>query len=702
MNYATKQCGLRFLSDTHLFLKPDVWGERFMNNEIQILILDDDPDDTLIISDILRETDDREYVISVAHNPASAFTCLNNSTFDVILCDYRLGATNGIDFINDMQAQNIHVPVILMTGVSDKAIDEEALRVGASDFLNKSNISSALLDKAIRYAIANAARQNLLFTVLSNVESAVCIMDGKGKPQLWNSKFQDVSSGLKDARHNDDNVDSFVADTLRSEGVLKVADKVFEKNISDLDDGRSVMTLHDVSSHIEALREREIAETKSAYLAKHCSLTGVANRLGFNEKIKQEIENGQRFQLLNLDLNKFKDVNDLFGHETGDRLLCKVTKRLKSCCQKGDYVTRIGGDEFVVIQRLADDEFQSTRLAECFQRVLEREFVINDHKLHIGVSIGISAYPDQGLTAETLLSNADIAMYRAKANTEGCIQFFDTELDNAIRERRLLIADLTEAVERKDIDVFFQPLADVKTQKILGFEALARWTHSTKGPISPDIFIELAEENGLIEKIGNIVMRKACENAVAWPYPVKVAINVSGVQIRHTDILNDVKTALFQSGLPAHRLELEVTESVLLDDFDYALHVLRGLKNMGLSLAMDDFGTGYSSLSSLISFPFDKLKIDRSFVTDLDYQQRLKNVVTTCIGLGKNLNMRMVAEGVERQAHIDFLLEQDCQEMQGFMIGRPMTNADVHDYLKFGNGHAIIDKPKRVERAARA
>ncbi len=672
-----------------------------MNTDIHILILDDDPDDTLIIRDTLLETADREYVISVAHKPADAFSYIEQNSYDVVLCDYRLGATNGIDFIKDIRAKNVQVPVILMTGVSDKSVDEEGLRVGASDFLNKSDLSSALLDKAIRYAIANAARQNLLSTVLSNVESAVCVLDEDGRPQLWNSKFQDVSSGQKDARHNDSNVDAFVENTLNSTGVLKVSGRVFEKNISDLDDGRSVVTLHDVSSHIEALREREIAENKSAHLAKHCPLTGVANRLGFNEKIRQEIDSGQRFQLLNLDLNKFKEVNDVFGHETGDELLCKVTARMKKCCEDGDYLTRIGGDEFVVLQRLEDGEEKSTRLAECFQAAIERDFVVGKRKLRIGVSIGISSFPDQGRTAEVLLSNADIAMYRAKANAESCIQFFDTDLDNAIRQRRTMIADLTEAIENKDIDVHFQPLADVNTQKILGFEALARWTHPETGPVRPDIFIELAEENGLIESIGNIVMTKACENAAAWPYPVKVAINVSGVQIRHTDILNDVQSALFHTGLPANRLELEVTESVLLDDFDFALHVLRGLKNLGLSLAMDDFGTGYSSLSSLISFPFDKLKIDRSFVTDLDRQQRLKNVVTTCIGLGKNLNMRMVAEGVERQAHIDFLVEHGCQEMQGFLIGRPMSNADVHDYLMRGEGYALMDTPKPSVAVAR-
>lgn len=661
----------------------------YTNNHI--LVLDDDPDDTLIIRDTLLEADGRAYQIEVAHRASDAFTFLDQQSFDAVLCDYRLGATNGIDFIKDLRAKNIHVPVILMTGVFDKTIDEEALSVGASDFLNKSDISPALLDKAIRYAIANAARQNLLSTVLSNVESAVCVMDEDGRPQLWNSKFQDVSSGQKDARHNDGNVDNFVENTLSSTGVLKIAGRVFEKNVSDLDDGRAVVTLHDVSSHIEALREREIAETKSAYLAKHCPLTGVANRLGFNEKIRREIDEGHRFQLLNLDLNKFKDVNDVFGHETGDELLCKVTTRLKKCCQKGDYLTRIGGDEFVVLQRLENDEDQSMRLAECFQEAIEREFIVGTHKLRIGVSIGISLFPDHGTTSEILLSNADIAMYRAKANSESCIQFFDTELDNAIRKRRALIADLTEAIESKSIDVHFQPLADVKTQKILGFEALARWTHPELGPIRPDIFIELAEENGLIDSIGNIVMNKACENAAAWPYPVKVAVNVSGVQIRHSDILNDVQSTLYKTGLSANRLELEVTESILLDNFDHALHILRGLKNLGLSLAMDDFGTGYSSLSSLISFPFDKLKIDRSFVTDLDRQQRLKNVVTTCIGLGKNLNMRMVAEGVERQAHIDFLVDQGCQEMQGFLIGRPMTNADVHDYLLRGKGYALID-----------
>lgn len=655
---------------------------------LKVLILDDDEDDTFLICDTINEIVGTTYRTEVAHTPDDAMALIREHQFQLILCDYRLGATSGIDFIRDIRASGIDMPVILLTGMEDRSTDDEALAAGAADFLNKSNISAPVIDRAIRYAVANAERQRLLSTVLTSVNAAVCVLNERKRPALWNPSFQRLAQ-LHKPGGEDAAVISFCNRLLTAETVHTVGERILDKKMSNLPDNRSVITLHDVTEHIEALRERERAENKAAHLAKHCSLTGLPNRVAFAERIGEEItkakETGREFYLLNLDLNKFKEVNDVFGHHVGDQLLIEVAQRLRACCSENDYLARLGGDEFVAIQLKKKGSSGTPDLAEKFAQAVCGSFKLSNRVVRTGVSVGFASYPAHGTSAQELLSNADIAMYRAKADPNSRVHAYDSQLDQVIREQRIITNDLREAIENETLDVHFQPQADAQTGKITGFEALARWNHPRHGPVSPSTFIPIAEENGLIDNIGRNILRRSCEHAMAWPEPVNVAVNISGVQIRYTDLVSTVRTILFETGLPSNRLELEVTESVLIDDFDYAMHVLRGIKNLGVSLAMDDFGTGYSSLSSLIAFPFDKLKIDRSFVMELGNRARMATVTKAIIGLGKNLDLKILAEGVEHPEHIDFLRSEGCDEMQGFLIGRPMPQSQVTQYLEDGN-----------------
>lgn len=660
-----------------------------MNRQaLRVLVLDDDPDDTFLICDTIDSIVGSPYEHAVAHTPESARDLLKEQTFDIVLCDYRLGATSGIDFINSIKTLGHTVPVILLTGMEDRSTDEEALAAGASDFISKSGLSSPMIDRTMRYAVANAERQQLLSTVLTSVNAAVCVLDRSGNPNLWNPSFGELAC---EAYPGDEEIEavSKQAERLQTqETIHTIGDRILDKKMSSLADNRRVITLHDVTDHIRALREREKAENRAAHTAKHCSLTGLPNRMAFAERLSSEIaradENVSEFNILNLDLDRFKEVNDVFGHHVGDLLLEEVTKRLRECLGSDDYLARLGGDEFVAIHRCGKDLEEIPDLAIKFSDCLGEMFEIDDRAIRTGASVGVARYPMHGGDSETLLSNADAAMYRAKADPHAQIHCYDSALDQAIREKRLIATDLKDAVHTGQIHVYYQPQADLDSGEITGFEALARWTHPERGDISPAVFIPIAEEIGMIDRLGEAVLRRSCDEAVKWPEPVKVSVNVSGIQIRYTDLVSIVHTTLLDSGLPASRLELEITESVLIDDLDHAIHVLRGIKNLGVSLAMDDFGTGYSSLSSLLSFPFDKLKIDQSFIRGLESGGRMTAVIGAIVALGKNLGLKIIAEGVEQPEQVDFLRNLHCQEMQGFLLGRAIPNSKVPAMLSSG------------------
>ena len=664
------------------------------SSTIRVLVVDDDEDDSFLICDSIAECHNSNYSVRASHRPDQAAELLRQGEADVVLCDYRMGAITGIEFIQNTRAEGIDVPIILLTGMMETSTDQEALEAGASDFLNKSNATPELLDRAIRYSIANSERNRHLHMLLNNVNAAVVLFDKDFQPTLWNPNFTKLAESYAKENDREFDITDFAKEMLEAKRIVTIDGRVLETRHSDTPSDGIVIILHDITEYVEALRELEIAENRAAHLAMNCSLTGLPNRNAFSERINQQISlcqtQGEEFFLLNLDLNKFKEVNDIYGHSYGDKLLVEVAQRLQSCCREGDYIARLGGDEFMAIQPKSSDEMVPT-LAERIAIVLSEEFNIEGLLIRTGVSIGVSTYPQHGSKAEELMARSDIAMYKSKEDPSNPIYIYDQDMDAHVQKTMWIGQELRKAVEQGTIDLLLQPQADLSSGEITGFEALARWTHPDLGPVSPATFIPIAEEYGLIMELGELVLNKACEIAAAWPVPLKIAVNISPIQLRHANLPAVVHSVLLRTGLQPSRLELEVTESVLIEDANHAMHTLRCLKNLGVSIALDDFGTGYSSLSTLISFPFTKLKIDRSFIEDIGRVHQADVIVRSVISIGNQLGYRIIAEGVENRNQVNFLLKENCQEMQGFLIGRPMSQEKVAHLMPPGAQRVSLD-----------
>jgi diguanylate cyclase (GGDEF)-like protein/PAS domain S-box-containing protein len=439
------------------------------------------------------------------------------------------------------------------------------------------------------------------------------------------------------------------------------------------------------------LTDRRRAERKILHLAHHDALTDLPNRFAFDAQLASALHaaaaSSEPMAVLCLDVDGFKEVNDVFGHAFGDKLLKELSYRM-SVAADGAFVARTGGDEFTIISVDRNQPAASKALAERLSAVVSEDFDLDEVHVRVGFSIGVAVYPDDGLDAASLVANADAALYRAKNDDRGGVRFFESEMDRRIRERHALQVDLRAAMERRELTLHYQPQATIAGE-IFGFEALVRWRHPIQGFISPATFIPIAEETGLIASLGEWVLREACREAASWPKKLRIAINLSPLQFRRGDLPGLVHSVLFESGLAPGRLELEITEGVLMQDASRSLMILRRLKSMGVMIAMDDFGTGYSSMSYLQSFPFDKIKIDQSFIRQVKTHPQSAAIVRAVIGLGRNLGMRVIAEGVETTEQLAFLSGGHCDEVQGYLIGRPMPIEDYSDI--------VVGKGRRVE-----
>ena len=417
-----------------------------------------------------------------------------------------------------------------------------------------------------------------------------------------------------------------------------------------------------------------------AFLAHHDPLTRLPNRVLFHDRVQQalaQVDRGARFAVLCLDLDRFKAVNDTLGHPIGDGLLRQVAERLQACVREGDTVARLGGDEFAIVLLNAGEPAEVERLAARIIEVVSAGYEVDGHQVSIGTSIGVALAPADGATAHELLKNADTALYGAKANGRGTSCFYEATMNAALQSRRALEIGLRQAVSGEEFQLHYQPLVDARSHRVCGFEALIRWQHPEQGMIPPDRFIPVAESCGLIGVIGHWVLRRACLDAAAWPDDIKVAVNLSAAQFKDKDLVANVRAALAATGLQAHRLELEITESVLLHDSDAILAALRAIKALGVQVAMDDFGTGYSSLSYLRSFPFDKVKIDRSFIKDLPHDHNAMAIVRAIVGLSGTFGMAVTAEGVETSEQALQLASEACTQLQGYLFSRPLPATSV-------------------------
>ncbi|MGX1324169.1 diguanylate cyclase (GGDEF)-like protein [Bradyrhizobium sp. USDA 377] len=585
-------------------------------------------------------------------------------------------------------------PTLAISGLAVPPASMSFLTASAAVAIIAIALVAALLD---RRAKGELGRQQLVLdSALENMSQGLCMFDADGKIILFNERYASMLRRTDIALTG-----RLLVDVLREEQAkgqwLGDADQFFARLVADAREGRTttdvvnrfgrsirvvnqpmqgggwVATFEDITEWLEA-------QAKISHMARHDALTGLPNRVLFHEELEQGLHRAKsddQLAVLCLDLDHFKDINDSLGHPIGDALLKEVGRRLKTTVGEHDTVARLGGDEFAVVQIGRSEEAAARSLAGRLVEVISAPYEIDDHQIVIGVSIGISLSPQDGSNPDELLKNADLALYRAKADGRGTYRFFETGMDARAQARRLLEMDLRAALQRDEFLPYYQPIRDVASGRVVAFEALLRWNHPQRGLIAPISFIPLAEETGLIVQLGEFVLRSACTDAASWPDDIDVAVNLSPVQFKSPNLIASVTAALAASGLEAHRLELEITESVLLQNSEATLTTLHELRAMGVRISLDDFGTGYSSLSYLRSFPFDKIKIDRSFVSELATREDSMAIIRAVTGLGRSLGIVTTAEGVENDAQLELLRREGCTQAQGYLFSKPRPASDV-------------------------
>lgn len=574
--------------------------------------------------------------------------------------------------------------------VIDPFRDEEGRHAGFIKIVR--DITKAKLD-----ADRIAEVSDNLDVALENMSQGICLFDRNDRLLLSNRRCREIF-GFSE---------TFVGEGLTFHEILDIvfarihtdpqkarakAEELYRKHrvemvgngggdvVEKLASGRSILTKHRTLpdggwvSTYEDITERLNSEEQITFLARHDSLTGLPNRLQFNGYLEEELNaaawHDRRVAVVGIDLDKFKEVNDLHGHAAGDFVLVTIAQRIKGLLQEGEFVARLGGDEFAAVKHFQD-------LAELndFLRRIEKslcgEMRFGDFELKSGGSMGVAIYPQDAETADTLVNNADLAMYRAKAALNQSVCYYEVSMDETARQRRALANDLWDAIEKKQLALHYQVQKSVMTGAVIGYEVLLRWHHPERGMVPPSEFIPLAEECGAILPIGEWVLREAAREAAGWRGGHKIAVNLSPVQLANGDIVSLVQEVLAETGLDPNRLELEITESTIIEDKERALLTLRRIKALGVTIAIDDFGTGYSSLETLRSFPFDKIKLDRSFMWEVEASPQAKAIVRAILALGQSLAVPVLAEGVETQKQLDILQAEGCDEAQGYLLGRP-------------------------------
>jgi diguanylate cyclase (GGDEF)-like protein len=674
-----------------------------LGTSVKVLIVDDDEDDLYLIKEALSEVERTRYVITTASSSLSAMVTLAADSFDVIFSDYRLGAVTGVDFINSVRAAGIDTPIILLTGISDHLIDNAALKAGSSDFIPKTSINADVLDRSIRYALAHADRQRLLQSILKNTKSAIAVISVEGTETLSNAQMVHFAKlAFGDTTTAKQQLIELAYASLEKD--IVIGSVVLESHITRLPDGGSILALHDVTDRVNDLRERELAEERIRAIAMQDGLTGLPNRMAFNEYLDDCLlkakRDGSKVAVLLFDFNRFKEVNDLFGHAAGDYILRNAATLVRATLGDGEFCARLGGDEFVLIQ-LNSDQDRALELSRRIVDSLSMSLQWEDKTIEASVTLGVALYPVHGKNRQELLANADLAMYRGKSEIDRSICIFDAGMDQYIRDRRTLAHDLRHAIQDDELSLDLQPQFMTTTGELVGFEALLRWHCPKRGLVSPAQFIPVAEENGLIIEIDNWVMKRACKLLSRYPWMPRMAVNVSAKAICQATIVTEVRSALFEIGIAPSRLELEVTETALIHDLNRALHNLRQIKALGITVAMDDFGTGYSSLSLLSSFPFDRIKVDGSFIQLTGNNARADAIFRAVIGLGAALSVPVLAEGVETDQQLAFATASGCEELQGFHFGRPVPEAMLQDMFNALNGDLSL-RPVQAWQANRA
>jgi diguanylate cyclase (GGDEF)-like protein/PAS domain S-box-containing protein len=581
------------------------------------------------------------------------------------------------------------------------------LVAGSAFVILGASLAGAMLDRRAKGALRE--QRVLLDTALENMSQGLCMFDARGHIVLFNERFTSMMGKMilafrgrslrelleyaKSAGEWDGDPDHFFAKLLAEARGGETVTRIFERRERAIRMVNQPMKGGGWVSTFEDITDWQRAQAQITHMARHDALTNLPNRTLFRERLERALQlakRGDQLAVLCLDLDHFKEINDSLGHPIGDALLNEVASRLRTCLTETDTVARLGGDEFAIVQLCANCEPTAVAaLASQIVEIVATPYDIEGHHLVVGVSIGISLAPDDGNNPDELLKRADLALYRAKADGRGTYRFFEAGMDARVQARRLMELDLRHALRREEFEVYYQPICDLASDETTAFEALVRWNHPQRGLILPGQFISIAEETSLIVQLGDWVLRRACMDAAGWSKPASVAVNLSPVQFRNPNLAASVKKALAHSTLPPHRLELEITESTLLQNSEATRAVLHELRAHGVKISLDDFGTGYSSLSYLRSFPFDKIKIDRSFVSELAASDDSMAIIRAVTGLGKSLGMVTTAEGVENDEQLELLRREGCTQAQGYLFSKPRPAAEVERLLSAPRASAV-------------
>ena len=593
----------------------------------RLLIVDDISDNRALLT---RRFERRGFDVTEAESGLAALELIEKETFDLVLLDVMMPGIDGMETLKRIRGRKsaLALPVIMVTAKSESTNIVDALECGANDYVTK----------PVDFAVA-----------LARVNTQISRRRAEQQVEFANEQL----------RRTNEELESRVDERTRR---LADANQRLQEEIAD----------------------REELQARSQYLAYHDSLTGLGNRLLFKEELEQALteELAKTLAVLFVDLDGFKAVNDTGGHSVGDLLLKSLAAKLRDLLPPRDRIARLGGDEFAILQISGVQPSSSIALAERIIEVAAHPQNIEGHDVTVGASVGIAIVRPGEMNAETVLKCADLAMYSAKSGGRGTFRMFDPQMDAIAQTRRSLERDMRTALVQGDFSLFYQPLVNLQTRKVTAFEALMRWHHAERGSVAPSEFIPVAEEMGLIVQLGEWALRQACMEAVDWPDGIHVSVNLSPLQFAKGNLVSTVMSALASSGLPASRLELEITELVLLEKSDRNIRILNHLRALGVRISMDDFGTGYSSIGYLRSFPFDKIKIDQSFVRDVLVDEGSLAIVRAIAGLGVSFGMTTTAEGVETEEQMRCLNREGCIEVQGYLLSKPVPPAEVPGLLE--------------------
>jgi diguanylate cyclase (GGDEF)-like protein/PAS domain S-box-containing protein len=685
-------------------------------DRLKVLLVDDDEDDYVLTRSLFDEISHGQHDLAWVSTYEQAGRTLAKHSYDVCLLDYHLGERTGLDLLRELIADGCQTPIILLTGLDDRDVDLEAMKAGAADYLVKGQFGGPLLERSIRYAIGFAvARQRTLEALRRSEERYALAVRGANdglwdwdlttsriyyaprwksmlgydedqigdSPEEWLGRVHPLDAErvrAEIATHCDGQTSQLQTEhrMLHDDGTYRW---VLSRGLVVRDaDGRAVR----MAGSQTDITQRKVAEDRLYYDAFHDTLTGLPNRALLIDRLGRAIlrkkrHEEYRFAVLFLDLDGFKVINDSLGHQTGDQLLIAISRRLEACVRGGDTVSRLGGDEFIILMDDIEEPSDVFRMADRVLEELQTPFILNGHEMATSASIGIALSELSYDRAEDLLRDADIAMYKAKSRGKSGHVIFDKAMHTLAVTRMKLEADLRTAAMRQEFRLHFQPIVSLRTGEITSFEALIRWNHPERGLVSPDEFIPVAEETKMILPLGLWVLREAARQLRTWQrerpkgHPLSISVNLSCRQFLQPDLVSQIERILAETELDARCLKMEITESVIMDQMEMAPMALSRLKSLGVRLAMDDFGKGYSSLSYLHQFPFDTLKIDRSFIARIGVGGDNTEIVRTILTLANGLGLDVVAEGVETQIQLRLLRELGCQFGQGYLFSRPIA-----------------------------